>query len=338
MEEYEGNTMAGGDVPMAAGQFHATASVEEDVYPLAMASTAYPETPLEAVASPVIEEADSSFVDSSVVAKEEKPVEEVVAKEEKPVEEAVDAVSSSTPVATKPETEVAEDEDEPIAKLHLSGYFPSLEDRLPSTLMDLIYWRQPLISCAVFSTLFVLLLSFSLFSFISVTAYVSLMVLCATMSYVLFKKIAAAVQKTGEGHPFQELLDRDVEKLLSADDLRDIVQAVMDHAVQAVDVLRGLFLVANVFDSIKWTVFLWTMTYIGEMFNLLTIFIIALVLIFSVPKTYEVYGSEIDVVASKLIAQAKAQWPVIQEQVVDRLMMIKEKAIAAIPIGKEKSA
>merc|ERR1719402_446087 len=74
--------------------------------------------------------------------------------------------------------------------------------------MDLIYWRQPLISCAVFSTLFVLLLSFSLFSFISVTAYVSLMVLCATMSYVLFKKIAAAVQKTGEGHPFQELLER----------------------------------------------------------------------------------------------------------------------------------
>ena len=65
-----------------------------------MASTAYPETPLEAVASPVIEEADSSFVDSSVVAKEEKTVEEVVAKEEKPVakeekpvEEAVDAVS-----------------------------------------------------------------------------------------------------------------------------------------------------------------------------------------------------------------------------------------------------
>ena len=58
----------------------------------------------------------------------------------------------------------------------------------------------------------------------------------------------------------------------------------------------------------------------------------------SCPQTYEVYGSEIDVVASKLIAQAKAQWPVIQEQVVDRLMMIKEKAIAAIPIGKEKSA
>jgi len=323
MEEYEGDTMAGGDVAM----FAATASVEEDVSPLAMASTAYPETPLEGVASPVIEEADSSFVDSPVVAKEEKPV-----------EEAVDAVSSSTPVATKQETEVAEDEDEPIAKLHLSGYFPSLEDRLPSTLMDLIYWRQPIISGTVFSTLFVLLLSFSLFSFISVTAYVSLMVLCATLSYVLFKKIAAAVQKTGEGHPFQELLDRDVEKLFSADDLRDVVQAGMDHAVKAVDVLRGLFLIANVFDSIKWTVFLWTMTYVGEMFYLLTIFIIALVLIFSVPKTYEVYGSEIDVVASKLIAQAKAQWPVVQEQVVDRLMMIKEKAIAAIPIGKEKSA
>ena len=52
------------------------------------------------------------------------------------------------------------------------------------------------------------------------------------------------------------------------------------------------------------------------------------------PQTYEVYGSQIDVIASKLMAK----WPVIQKQVVDPLLLIKEKAIAAIPIGKEKSA
>ena len=45
-----------------------------------------------------------------------------------------------------------------------------------------------------------------------------------------------------------------------------------------------------------------------------------------------------DLVAEKLMAQALAQWPVIKEQVVDRIMMIKEKAIAAIPIGKDKAA
>ena len=55
-------------------------------------------------------------------------------------------------------------------------------------------------------------------------------------------------------------------------------------------------------------------------------------------QTYELYEDDLDAVAAKLAAQAKAQWPVIKEQVVDRLMMIKKKAIAALPIGKDKEA
>ena len=55
-------------------------------------------------------------------------------------------------------------------------------------------------------------------------------------------------------------------------------------------------------------------------------------------QTYEVYGAEIDVLAEKLMAQLQAQWPVVKEQVVDRVMMMKEKALAAIPIGKEKAS
>ena len=107
-------------------------------------------------------------------------------------------MSCSTPVATEQELEVVKDQDEIIAKLNLSGYFPSLEDRLPSSLLDVIYWRRPIISGAVFFTLFIFLFSCSVFSFISVTAYVSMMGLGAIMSYVLFKKIATAVQRIGE--------------------------------------------------------------------------------------------------------------------------------------------
>ena len=59
-----------------------------------------------------------------------------------------------------------------------------------------------------------------------------------------------------------------------------------------------------------------------------------LVVVHLLPQTYEVYGSQIDVIASKLVAK----WPVIQEQIVDPLLLIKEEAIAAVPIGKEKSA
>jgi len=288
----------------------------------------YPESPIEGMVSPVIKEVYSFFVDSSVVLKTE----------DKPVE----AVSCSTPVATEQETEVPKDQDELINKLHLSGYFPSLEDRLPSSLLDLIYWRQPIISGAVFSALFTFLLSCSLFSFITVAAYISMMGLGAIMFYVLFKKIATAVQRTGEmiaafvqktGERLRNI-DRNIEKLVTADDLRHVIKASMDHAIKATDVPHTVFLHANLSDFIKWAAFLWTMTYVGGIVNLVTVFIVALVLIFSVPKTYDVYGSKIDFIASKLMAK----WPVIQERIVDPLMLIKEKAIAAIPIGKEKSA
>jgi len=480
MEAFEANTMTGGDVVAAA----TTVSVEELVSPMTMTSTAHPESSLEDMASPVIEDVHSSVVlkeekpveevvdaalaspesalegkappvieetDSAIVLKEEKPVEDAIIEanespiedttspmieevdssdnsaidleEEKPVEEVVDEaspdcpessleavpspmieevnslvdlkeekpvdgainevclespmegmvspmmevysffvdssvllkkedkpakeadneqVSCSTPVATEQELEVVKDQDEIIAKLNLSGYFPSLEDRLPSSLLDVIYWRRPIISGAVFFTLFIFLFSCSVFSFISVTAYVSMMGLGAIMSYVLFKKIATAVQRIGEmiaafvQKTSERLrsIDRDIEKLVTAEDLRNVIQASMDQAMKATDVPRSLFLHANLSDFIKWAAFLWTMAYIGGMVNLVTLLIVALVLIFSVPKTYEVYGSQIDVIASKLMAK----WPVIQKQVVDPLLLIKEKAIAAIPIGKEKSA
>ena len=69
MEAFEANTMTTGDVVAAA----TSVSVEEVVSPMTMTSTAHPELSLKDMASPVIED-----VDSSVVLKEEKPVEEVV--------------------------------------------------------------------------------------------------------------------------------------------------------------------------------------------------------------------------------------------------------------------
>jgi len=297
-----------------------------------------PESVAKDVTSPQEEVPDSSFADDPPPEKEE-VVEETPAPAVE--EDDDDPVSSSTPVAPSKPTpgveEVAESV-EPVAALHLSGYFFSLEDRLPASMLDLVYWRQPAYTGAVFSALLLLLFSLSVFSAISVFAHVALLGLAATLSFVSFKKVAAAVQKTGEGHPFQEILDRESTALLPVDDVNGFVQDAVVHLFHAADLLRGLFLVANVFESLKFCVFLYAMTYVGEAFNLMTLVIIAAVSIFTIPKVYEVYGTEIDIAAEKLVAQAKAQWPVVKEQIVDRLMVIKEKAIAAIPIGKEKAS
>lgn len=288
----------------------------------------------------------SAFGDSPLATKDEKPSlkeeeeKEEEEKEEEKEEEEEDPVSSSTPSkSASPKKAVVEGvEDDDVDALHLSGLFFSLEDRLPAPALDLIYWRQPAISGGVFGSLFLILLAFAAFSAISVVSYLGLILLTATFSYVLFKRVAAAVQKSGEEHPFQHLLDHDMETVLRYDHIQDVVKASIGGLLPMVDVLRNLFLLVNMFDSFKLGLFLYAMTYVGEAFNLLTLFIVALLLLFTVPKTYEIYGDDLDLIAEKLVAQGRAQWPVIKEQVVDRIMMLKEKAIAAIPIGKDKAA
>lgn len=302
------------------------------------------QAPLEGIQSPLekasIEEApnfveaDSSFVEPASISKEEDITPRQEEEEEKVEEEEEDPVSSSTPS----KAECPKVEESAVEALHVSNFFISLEDRLPAAAMDLIYWRPPLRTGCVFFSLLFLLLAFSVFSAISVVSHVALMLLALTLSYVGFRKVAAAVQKSGEDHPFQAELDLDVEALLRVDDIQGAIQVLMGHLLFIIDLLRSLFLIANVFDSFKFGLLLYALTYVGEAFNLLTIFIIALVLLFTVPKTYEVYGAEIDVLAEKLMAQLQAQWPVVKEQVVDRVMMMKEKALAAIPIGKEKAS
>merc|ERR1712142_886634 len=58
--------------------------------------------------------------------------------------------------------------------------------------------------------------------------------------------------------------------------------------------LRRLVLIEDMIDSIKFGIFLWVMTYIGAWFNGLTLMILGLVSMFSLPKTYEVYQEQID--------------------------------------------
>jgi uncharacterized iron-regulated membrane protein len=73
----------------------------------------------------------------------------------------------------------------------------------PFTVVDLVYWRDLKKSGIVCGSGFVLLVSLTLFSVLSVAAYLSLALLTLTMSFVIYKKVMAAVQKTDEGHPFK---------------------------------------------------------------------------------------------------------------------------------------
>jgi len=171
------------------------------------------------------------------------------------------------------------------------GIFAGLQN-LDPRVVELIYWRDVKKSGIVFGSVLFLLLSLCCNSLISVVAYLSLAVLTVTISFRVYRTVLQAVQKTGDGNPFKGFLETDIE--IPRDKVNAIVDHVIDHMDKCHDVLRRLFLVEDLVDSIKFAVMLWLLTYIGGWFNGLTLLILAFIGLFSIPKVYELHQEKID--------------------------------------------
>ncbi|XP_059159574.1 reticulon-3-B-like isoform X4 [Physella acuta] len=184
---------------------------------------------------------------------------------------------------------------------------------------DLIYWRDVKKTGIVFGTLMMVLISLAIFTVISVIAYLSLAILTVTFSFVVYKKIMGAVQKSQEGHPFQPLLDLDIQ--LNENKLKSIIHSTLKNVNCLTHELRRLFLIEDLVDSIKFGLLLWALTYIGYWFSGMFLIIMDVVLLFTLPKVYETYQVQID----NYIGMAKAQVNNVVNIIQSRLPFLKKK-------------
>ncbi|XP_026165116.1 reticulon-4 isoform X3 [Mastacembelus armatus] len=158
--------------------------------------------------------------------------------------------------------------------------------------VDLLYWRDVKTTGVVFSATLLLLLSLTVCSIVSVSSYIGLALLSVTICFRIYKGILQAIQKSDEGHPFKQYLDRDVG--LSEDMVHKYSDIVLAKLNKTIVELRRLFLVEDLVDSIKFAVLMWILTYIGALFNGLTLLILGLVGVFSCPIVYEKHQAQID--------------------------------------------
>ncbi|XP_015600736.1 reticulon-1 isoform X2 [Cephus cinctus] len=182
----------------------------------------------------------------------------------------------------------------------------------------LIYWRDPKKSGIVFGAILGVLLSLAYFSLISVLAYLSLLTLTGTVAFRIYKNVLQAVQKTSDGHPFKDILD--VDLTLPAEKVHEFADVAVAHANAAVTELRRLFLVEDIVDSLKFGILLWCLTYLGSWFNGMTLIIIGVVALFTLPKVYETNKTQID--QNLALVRGKVN-------------EITAKVKAAIPLGKK---
>ncbi|XP_030073190.1 reticulon-3 [Microcaecilia unicolor] len=190
-----------------------------------------------------------------------------------------------------------------------------------SSVRDLVFWRDVKKTGAVFGTSMIVLLSLAAFSVISVVAYLILAVLSVTITFRIYRSVVQAVQKSEEGHPFKSLLDMDIT--MSSEAFHKHVNASLVHVNNILKVVVRLFLVEDLVDSLKLAVFMWLMTYVGAVFNGITLLILGEILTFSLPVVYEKYQTQIDHYVALVHDQTKS---------------IIDKVQAKVPgIGKKKA-
>uniref|UniRef100_A0A3Q1GST8 Reticulon n=1 Tax=Acanthochromis polyacanthus TaxID=80966 RepID=A0A3Q1GST8_9TELE len=141
-----------------------------------------------------------------------------------------------------------------------------------SYLVDLLYWRDVKTTGVVFGAALLLLLSLTVCSIVSVCSYIGLALLSVTICFRIYKGILQAIQKSDEGHPFKQYLDQEVA--LSEDMVHKYSDMVLAKLNKTISELRRLFLVEDLVDSIKFAVLMWILTYVGALFNGLTILIL----------------------------------------------------------------
>nr|XP_057904781.1 reticulon-4-like isoform X7 [Doryrhamphus excisus] len=158
--------------------------------------------------------------------------------------------------------------------------------------VDLLYWRDVKTTGVVFGAALLLLLSLTVCSIVSVCSYIGLALLSVTVCFRIYKGILQAIQKSDEGHPFKQYLDREVA--LSEDMVHKYSDMVLEKLNKGVGELRRLFLVEDLVDSIKFAVLMWILTYVGAFFNGLTLVILGVIAAFSCPIVYEKHQVQID--------------------------------------------
>ncbi|XP_053476166.1 reticulon-1a isoform X1 [Ictalurus furcatus] len=179
--------------------------------------------------------------------------------------------------------------------------------------VELLRWRDVKQTAVLFSSVLLLLFSLTQFSVVSVIAYLALAALSTTISFRVYKSVLQAVQKTDDGHPFKAYLEKEIS--LSPEQISKYVEKVQLYVNYTLKELRRLFLVQDLVDTLKFAVLMWLLTYVGALFNGLTLLLLAVVCVFTVPLVYEKYQKQIDQYLGLVRTQVNSVMTKLREKV-----------------------
>ncbi|XP_063342903.1 reticulon-2b isoform X2 [Pelmatolapia mariae] len=137
----------------------------------------------------------------------------------------------------------------------------------------------------VFTGLVIGLASLFQLSAVTVVSNVFLGVMCITFPLRFYYKLLELLRWNPGVHPFQSCLDYD-SSLTNKETVMLVEEMVLLIAFAVTEIKRLIF-IENIFDSIKFVVLLYLLTYVGIQTNGLTLVISAVIAVFSLPLLYK---------------------------------------------------
>lgn len=162
---------------------------------------------------------------------------------------------------------------------------------LPPKVQDLVLWKCPKLTGAVFGTTLVLLLSMANYSLLTVISTLLLLAMTIIGAYRFYLSVVFRIKGT-----YDETFDKAsaFDLSLPKNKIQEFASLVDSDMNQCLNKLKAIVLWDNFFTSLAAFVALYMVYCIGSIFNIITLMIIGLVKLFTIPKVYQIYQVQID--------------------------------------------
>jgi len=162
----------------------------------------------------------------------------------------------------------------------------------PEIKENLTLWKNPRDSGIVFGFVLVFLLGIRYVSIISVFANMSLALITSTMAFRIYKSVLSVLNKTQDGHPFKQYITMDIS--LPTSQVHDLAILVTRHLNLVLRLAKSAIMFDDKMQSVKFAFAMYALTFIGRMFNGLSLVIAVWVFLFTGPKVYKDNQAQID--------------------------------------------
>lgn len=167
---------------------------------------------------------------------------------------------------------------------------------VPPKVKDLLLWKDIKYTGIIFGTSFTLLMSFALFSLLTVVGSLMLLALSGFGAYRFYLGLMFRIKGT-QDQTFEKLASLDLS--LPKDKVKELAHLLETDLNQVANKIKSIVLWDNIYASSIAFVAFYFIYCVGSVFNTLTLLILALVSLFTLPKVYQTYKVQIDAVLEK---------------------------------------